>query len=349
MFPGGVTIDLFGTDGLRSPNGDNGRINVMPFSTACVHIEFEDNNKCINDNPVSVSTSFSCPLQHSQYLPAYLSHLSLENMAFSIQSIGNIIFILAALTPSALAICQWGSLRQMTDTYIESQTFGELDPSLLPKDVIYKENNKVVDIKKGLLSNSLKVDYSHTIVDQTQCATYTKLVVADAKNPYVIGTQLSYNDTDDAELTTRLVDVIVTTTGDSWFDAAQTLDHVQAEDWSSLAREDQDTREALRAIADAYLDLWSNSTNVGSIPWGRPCSKLEGSRFTADSCTAGLSLPEPGAGQPNTNRRYVIDESVGAVNVFCEFGSLGNAPDSHEFRIVGGKLYYVHQLVAAKS
>lgn len=270
-------------------------------------------------------------------------------MAFSVQLFGNAVFILAALAPSALAVCQWASLRQMTDTCIESQTFGELDPSLLPNGIIYKENNKVVDIKKGLLSSSLQIDYLHTIVDQTQCATYTKLVVAYAKNPYVIGTQLHYNDTVDAELTTSLIDVIITTTGDSQFDAAQTLDHVKAEDRSSLAREDQDTREALRAIADAFLDLWSNYTNISSVPWGRPCSKLEGSRFTADLCTAGLSLPEPGTARPNTNRRYVMDESVGAVNVFCEFGSLGDAPDSHEFRIVGEKLYYVHQIVAAKS
>lgn len=267
-------------------------------------------------------------------------------------SIGNtLLTITAFLVPAAMGACQWASLRQMTDTYIESQTFGELDPSLLPagRGVIYKENDKVVDIKTGLLSKSLKVDFAHTIIDQTECASFTKLVVADAKNPYVIGTQIFYNDTADGILTTDVVDVIVTGagTGDA---PAQILDHVAVEDWSSLGRDNQDGRDVLRAVADVYLDLWTDPSKIGSVPFARGCSRLEGSRFVADSCTAGLDLPGPentSPPQPNTNRRYVIDESVGAVSVFSSFGSLENAPASHEFRIVGGKLYYVHQIIAA--
>ncbi|KAK4215540.1 hypothetical protein QBC37DRAFT_312343 [Rhypophila decipiens] len=263
------------------------------------------------------------------------------------------VLLVAAFLPAAFGACQWASLRQMTDTYIESQTFGELDPSLASEGVIYRENEKVVDIRKGLLSKSLKVDFSHTIIDQTECASFTKLVVVgDAKNPpgYVIGTQIFYNDTVDGLLTTDVVDVIVTTADDSQFDAAQALSHVEAEDWSSLGRDNTDSRQVLQAVADAYLDLWSDSSKIGAVPFGRGCSRLEGSRFIADSCTAGLPLPEPGAtSRPNTNRRYVIDESVGGVSVFSVFGSLENAPASHEFRIVGGKLYYVHQMVAAKS
>ncbi|KAM7220341.1 hypothetical protein V8F06_004307 [Rhypophila decipiens] len=262
-----------------------------------------------------------------------------------------VLLVAAAFLPAAFGACQWASLRQMTDTYIESQTFGELDPSLASEGVIYRENEKVVDIRKGLLSRSLKVDFSHTIIDQTECASFTKLVVADPG--YVIGTQIFYNDTVDGLLTTDVVDVIVTTTTDdnnSQFDAAQALSHIEAEDWSSLGRDNTDSRQVLQAVADAYLDLWSDSSKIGAVPFARGCSRLEGSRFIADSCTAGLALPEPGtSSRPNTNRRYVIDESVGGVSVFSDFGSLENAPASHEFRIVGGKLYYVHQMVAAKS
>ncbi len=42
------------------------------------------------------------------------------------------------------------------------------------------------------------------------------------------------------------------------------------------------------------------------------------------------------------NRRYVIDESVGAVSMLLEFGGFGNAPDSHQFRIEAGKLKRIH-------
>jgi hypothetical protein len=44
------------------------------------------------------------------------------------------------------------------------------------------------------------------------------------------------------------------------------------------------------------------------------------------------------------NRRYVIDETLGTVDVFLSFA--GNLPDSHEFRIESGKIRYVHTLTA---
>jgi hypothetical protein len=43
-----------------------------------------------------------------------------------------------------------------------------------------------------------------------------------------------------------------------------------------------------------------------------------------------------------TNRRYVIDEVLGTVDVFNTFA--GNLPDTHEFRVEGGKLRYVHTM-----
>jgi hypothetical protein len=49
------------------------------------------------------------------------------------------------------------------------------------------------------------------------------------------------------------------------------------------------------------------------------------------------------------NRRFVVDETIGAVVVYCTFGagSAGGgsgAPDTHLFRVEGGKLRYVHTL-----
>ena len=49
------------------------------------------------------------------------------------------------------------------------------------------------------------------------------------------------------------------------------------------------------------------------------------------------------------NRRFIVDETIGSVQVFCTFGA-GNAsggsgaPDSHLFRVENGKLHYVHTL-----
>jgi hypothetical protein len=49
------------------------------------------------------------------------------------------------------------------------------------------------------------------------------------------------------------------------------------------------------------------------------------------------------------NRRFIVDETIGSVAVFCTFGA-GNAsggsgaPDTHLFRVENGKLRYVHTL-----
>ncbi|MGA8013500.1 MAG: hypothetical protein WB949_13805, partial [Candidatus Acidiferrales bacterium] len=42
-------------------------------------------------------------------------------------------------------------------------------------------------------------------------------------------------------------------------------------------------------------------------------------------------------------RRFVVDETIGAVVAFCTFG-VGGLPDTHLFRIEKGKLRYVHTL-----
>ena len=44
------------------------------------------------------------------------------------------------------------------------------------------------------------------------------------------------------------------------------------------------------------------------------------------------------------NRTYVVDEEMGAVNVFCRFGSGTGMPDSHLFRLVKGRYRWIHTL-----
>ena len=51
----------------------------------------------------------------------------------------------------------------------------------------------------------------------------------------------------------------------------------------------------------------------------------------------------------DANRRFVVDETIGAVVVYCTFGAGGpnggsGAPDTHLFRVENGKLRYVHTL-----
>jgi hypothetical protein len=63
-----------------------------------------------------------------------------------------------------------------------------------------------------------------------------------------------------------------------------------------------------------------------------------------DSCDVGVP-----SGVNISNRRFVVDATIGAVVAFCTFGA-GNAnggsgsPDTHLFRVENGKLRYVHTL-----
>ena len=63
-----------------------------------------------------------------------------------------------------------------------------------------------------------------------------------------------------------------------------------------------------------------------------------------DSCDVGVP-----AGVNIANRRFIVDETIGSVVVYCTFGAGGpnggsGAPDTHLFRVENGKLRYVHTL-----
>jgi len=158
-----------------------------------------------------------------------------------------------------------------------------------------------------------------------------------ASKPYVIGTQMRFNGDTISKMQT-----LVTTTGDWLFNVTGTLYWASRETWNTIPVAQRDTRATIQAAADAYLDIFKNKSVV--VPWGTPCDRLEGGMYTGtgkdtDSCNVGIPN-----GQDLTNRRYVIDETVGAVDVFLNFGGATGLPDSHEFRIQNGKLRYVHTL-----
>jgi hypothetical protein len=110
----------------------------------------------------------------------------------------------------------------------------------------------------------------------------------------------------------------------------------------------RDTRATLVAAANAYLDAFLEGKK-DLVPWGYPCNRTEGGAHTGngspmDSCDVGVP-----AGVNIANRRFIVDETIGSVVVYCTFGAGGpnggsGAPDTHLFRIENGKLRYVHTL-----
>lgn len=239
--------------------------------------------------------------------------------------------------------CTRGGLQQAVDLYLAAQAKG--DPSGLPlaAGVGYWENIARVDIKTGFLYKPMKIDHHLSLLDTDTCQTFTEVIVTDKAAPYVLGTRMRINHDKIAE-----VEILWTSKGYWLFDADNYLKYSSTEDWRPIPPEKRDSRGTLVAAANAYLDAFLEK-KIDLVPWGFPCVRVEGGMYTgkgtpADSCEVGV----PG-GVNITNRRFVVDEVIGSVVVYCTFGAGGpdggsGAPDTHLFRVENGKLRYVHTL-----
>jgi hypothetical protein len=248
------------------------------------------------------------------------------------------------LAPRA-ADCDRSVLAEAADAYVATQTAGNVSllQGLASDGWEYEENNKKKDPRQGVLSKALTIDHRRTNFDLVACATYTEIIVSNPANPYVIGTQIRHGS--DGRIT--LIDTIASTTNSWLFDAKKTLEYVLQETWDPIPEGKRDKRDFIQAAGDAYLDMWSNATASDAVPWGTPCVRLEGSAYTGkgrpdDSCKPGI--PSNSSQAPNTRRRYVIDEAMGSVSIFCVWEHMMMAADSHEFRLEDGKLRYVHTM-----
>ncbi|KIH93309.1 hypothetical protein SPBR_09177 [Sporothrix brasiliensis 5110] len=252
---------------------------------------------------------------------------------------------LLGLLPAVLAACSRDALLASAETYVAAQRSGKTDGLKLATNFTYRENNKVADLAKGVLgSTALTLDANRSTADTVACASYTMLIAAGGARPYVLATQLRHDGGDPSVIT--MIDTIAATTGALFFNATKTLGYIQAESWAPLAAADQPSRDVLKQIGDAYLDMWTDKNAADSIPWGTNCERVEGSSLTRP---CGASLPRGGSAQANAMRRYVIDETVGSVDVLCAFNSLGNMPDSHEIRVEDGKVKYVHTITVLEG
>ncbi|KAF1845817.1 uncharacterized protein K460DRAFT_115659 [Cucurbitaria berberidis CBS 394.84] len=250
---------------------------------------------------------------------------------------------LGLLAARASAECTRETLKAITDQVLAAQTAGQTNFTSLSSTVTYTENRKKVDIKSGVLSKALKVDHARAQHDVPQCAAFTEFIVTNSAAPYVIASQLRV---DNATNKVAQFDSIVTTKGDWLFNITGTYHWASQEKWDAIPADKRDTRAAIKAAGDAYCDLF-NDKSV-KVPWGQPCARLEGGAYTgkgqaSDRCDVGVP-----SGVKLVNRQYVIDEEYGTVDIQMDFGGTpggsGGMPDSHEFRLEGGKLRYVHTL-----
>jgi hypothetical protein len=254
--------------------------------------------------------------------------------------------LMTAAPAFAQSQCSRAELQEATDAYLTAQAEG--DPTKVPLSgwTQYSEQMEMGTMSTGILSKPQKIDFHRSLLDPQGCMSFTEIVIADPAHPYVLGTMLQVR-----EGKVTAIETLVTDKDDWLFNAANTLKYSKAEKWDVIPEADRDKRETIIAAANAYLDSFNDKSVT--VPWGSPCARLEGGLYTAkgapgvvspaDSCNVGVP-----SGTKLVDRRYIVDESLGAVTVLLSFGT--NAlPDAHSFRVEKGRIRYVHTITVCKT
>ncbi|KAI0006612.1 hypothetical protein F4779DRAFT_620443 [Xylariaceae sp. FL0662B] len=247
---------------------------------------------------------------------------------------------------TASAECTRDFLIGATDAYSAAQADGSSSDivALAAPNIVYTENFAPADIATGVLSEAVAIDHIFSIHDTVNCGTFTEIIAASNPHPYVIGTRIIFNEDNQISL----MESIVTDEGDWAFNATGYLYWTSQETWDPIPEELRDTRDVIQAAGNSYFERFKNESVV--VPFGIPCSRLEGGASTAplnltgDSCTL--------AGLPSTlvvtDRRFLVDEVIGVVDIYLGFPGLDRTqgqdpmPDSHMFRIEQGEIRYIH-------
>ena len=235
--------------------------------------------------------------------------------------------------------CTRATLQAAVDTYIMAQQTGDPSRMSLASNVKYTQNWRKIHTQEGLWNSPLPIAFHRSILDVDACRTFTEVVVTEG-NQFVIGTRLKLEDGKIAE-----IESLYTTEFDWLFNADNYLKYSKAEDWRILNENERVDRKTLIAAGDAYFDHFSDR-NV-EVPWGTPCVRLEGGIYTSkefDDPNASCNIGFPIDKLPMRDRSYVVDVDMGTVNIFTLFGNSPGAPDSHTYRVVNGKLRYIHTL-----
>jgi hypothetical protein len=253
-----------------------------------------------------------------------------------------VILLLASCTASNQeAECTRAVLQSAVDDYVAAQEAGDPSKMHFATTVKYIQDMEEISKEEGIWNTPLPIAFHRSFLDVKTCMTFTEVIVTEGDHPYVLGTRLKVEDGEISEIHSLVTDK------DDWlFNADNYLKYSTAEDWRVLNPEERVSREELIAAGNAYFDHFSDQSV--DIPFNTPCARLEGGLYTTPdfddpNASCDIGFPENGT-LPMTGRSYVVDEDMGTVNIFLHFGNPPGAPDSHTFRLVNGKIRYVHTL-----
>ncbi len=250
--------------------------------------------------------------------------------------------------PRVTSLCslQQGSLQDAAAAYLKALGAGDASFVSLSSGANYTENDNPLDIKAGVLSQPISVDWSRSIYDTVQCATATEINAASNKHPYVIVTRMLIADD---KITS--IDSVVSDDGDWAFNATSHLKYAKQEQWDPIPEGKRDSRDGLRRRG--MPTLTTGVISPSRFPMVHPArgSKAVGirgdSKPTANTC-AMPAFPVP---LKVGNRRYTIDEELGAVDILNGFpwleaskNSTFQTPSTNFFRIEDGQIRYIHEI-----
>ena len=243
---------------------------------------------------------------------------------------------------AAAGQCTRAELQSAIDSYLAAQKAGNLSKAPLAEKVKYVENMTEIKKEQGLWNTPLPITFHRSFLDVDSCRSFTEVIVTEGGHPYVLGTRLKVEDGKISE-----IDSLITKKDDWLFNADDYLKYSKAEDWRVLNANERIDRQALINAGNAYFDHFSDRTV--KIPFNTPCARLEGGMYTTKvfddpKATCYVGFPEGEEKLPILKRDYVVDVDMGTVNIFCRFGRPPGMPDSHTFRLVNGKIRYVHTL-----
>lgn len=238
--------------------------------------------------------------------------------------------------------CNRESLQAMVDTYVDALKNGDSTIMTLTPDAKYIENRKATPFEEGIWMDPLVVDFHRSFIDTELCETYTEIICASGSHPYVIGTRLKMAGDSISE-----VEALITDEDDWLFNASIYMKYSPQENWNILSPEMRSDRQTLIRVANAYFDVFKDSSKADDVPWNIPCARLEGGIYSNPenkpdaSCTGGPPLE---GSVDIANRRFMVDIDKGAVVGLANFGDENGWPDSHIFRLENGKVRYIHTL-----
>ena len=253
----------------------------------------------------------------------------------------------AAAVPGAETGCARADLQAKVDKYVDALKKGDASLMPLAPKSVYIENRKEIPFDQGIWSGPLKIDFHRSLLDVETCQTFSEIISATGSHPYVIGTRLKIAGDKIAE-----VEALVTDKDDWLFNADNYLKYSSQETWDILPAAKRSDRQTLVRVANAYFDVFKDSSTANKVPWNIPCARLEGGIYTNPdnkpdaTCTGGPPLE---GSVEIANRRFIVDLDMGTVVGLANFGDENGWPDSHIFRLESGKVRYVHTLTVCPN